>query len=97
MNAGFFVGSKWMKDTSKIWYEVLLANEQTGEKQSLGIGRDFQVMLLRDSALTRLTLEQRADGWDVKIEERKDLGAVLGTRGRGGSGRRRNTRGRGRS
>lgn len=85
-----------MKDTSRIWYEVSLVNEQTGEKQSL-VGRDFQVMLLRDSALVQLTPEQRADGWNVKIEERKDLGAVPGTRRRSGSSRRRSTRGRGRS
>ena len=57
------------------------------EEKSLGVGRDFQVMLARDSALAKLTPEQRAAGWTAKIKERKDLGAMPRTKRRSGYGR----------
>jgi hypothetical protein len=51
-----------MTDASRTYYEVLLINEQTGEEQSLGVGRDFQAMINRDLALRKLTQEQHAEG-----------------------------------
>jgi len=80
-----------MKDTSRIFYEVFAVNEQTGQQQSLGIGGDIQARFYRNS----LSAEQRAQGWTIEIKERRDLGSRPGTK-RGGSSRRRVSRGRGR-
>jgi hypothetical protein len=35
-----------MKDTSRLYYEVIAVNERTGDRQSLGIGRDVQAHFL---------------------------------------------------
>jgi hypothetical protein len=78
-----------MKDTSRIFYEVLAVNEQTGERRSLGIGRDFQAHFCRNS----LSAQQRAEGWSIETKERKDLGVPPGVKSGGGS-RRRIARGR---